>query len=58
MRIEHQFYALGQACANAADIAIKASIPLQEVPYAELRARLLGQDVVVDADTVGLPEDE
>lgn len=56
VRLEHQFYALGQACAIAADIAIKAATPLQDVPYAKLRDRLLEEGMIIDADLVGIPE--
>lgn len=56
MRLEHQFYSIGQACANACDIALKASIPLQKVPYNELKKRLLDQGMVLDASTVGAPD--
>ena len=55
VRLEHQFYALGQACANACDIAIAASLPVQDVPYPALRERLLAQGVVIDETTVGAP---
>lgn len=56
MRLEHQFYTLGQACANACDIALKGSISVQEVPYLKLKTRLLQQGVVLDVSTVGVPE--
>ncbi|CAK7237735.1 hypothetical protein SEUCBS140593_010096 [Sporothrix eucalyptigena] len=55
VRLEHQFYALGQACANAADLALLAQTNVQDVPYAELRARLESQGVVIDVTSVGLP---
>ncbi|CAK7226631.1 hypothetical protein SCUCBS95973_006267 [Sporothrix curviconia] len=57
VRLEHQFYALGQACANAADLALMngETIVVQDVPYAALRARLEEQGVVVDVRSVGLP---
>ncbi|RDL36236.1 Uncharacterized protein BP5553_06848 [Venustampulla echinocandica] len=56
VRLEHQFYALGQACANACDIALKMAIPLQNVPYSELKTRLLEQGAILDATIVGAPE--
>lgn len=53
--MEHQFYALGQAVANACDIAIGKGIGLHDVPYGLLKERLLGQGVVFDASSVGCP---
>ncbi|OBU01575.1 hypothetical protein VE01_00532 [Pseudogymnoascus verrucosus] len=55
VRLEHQFYALGQACANACDIALKKSIPLQNVPYGDLKKRLLEQGMILDVSKVGVP---
>lgn len=55
MRLEHQFYAIGQACANAIDIALKENTDVQDVPYDELRSRLEEQGVVIDIETVGMP---
>lgn len=55
MRLEHQFYALGQAAANACDMAIEKAVGLHDVPYEPLKERLLGQGVVVDASLVGFP---
>lgn len=55
MRLEHQFYALGQACANACDIALEKDALVQDVPYGPLRERLLKQGVVLDASIVGIP---
>jgi len=63
VRIEHQFYALGQACANACDIALdtmgsgdSSLVKVQDVPYAVLRERLLAQGAVLDASLVGKPD--
>ncbi len=56
VRLEHQFYALGQACANACDIALEAAIPLQQVPYQQLRERMLQQGMILDVSKVGAPE--
>ncbi|KAK5688049.1 hypothetical protein LTS10_000027 [Elasticomyces elasticus] len=56
IRLEHQFYAIGQACANACDIAITNSISLQDVPYEILGERLASQGVVLDASRVGVPQ--
>lgn len=55
VRLEHQFYAIGQACANAADLALAQHLAVQDVPYAQLRARLEEQGVKVDVTTVGKP---
>lgn len=55
MRLEHQFHAIGQACANACDIAIRKGIAVQDVPYEELGERLREQGVVLDAEQVGVP---
>lgn len=55
VRLEHQFYALGQAAANACDIAIEKEVGVHDVPYEPLRERLLTQGVVVDASLVGVP---
>ncbi|KAL4967225.1 FAD dependent oxidoreductase-domain-containing protein [Aspergillus stella-maris] len=60
VRLEHQFWELGQACANAVDIALGAAdskpIDVQDVPYDALRERLLSQGVVLDAALVGKPD--
>jgi hypothetical protein len=58
VRIEHQFYELGQACANACDIALAAEgkLAVQDVPYDVLRLRLLKQRAVLDAGLVGKPD--
>lgn len=58
VRIEHQFYELGQACANACDIALAGSghMPVQDVPYKILRERLLDQGAVLDVSLVGKPD--
>lgn len=53
--MEHQFHAIGQACANACDIAIRDHLSVQDVPYDELRSRLVDQGVVLNADEVGMP---
>lgn len=58
MRIEHQFYELGQACANACDIALAAegNLAVQDVPYDVLRVQLLKQGAVLDVGLVGKPD--
>ncbi|RSL56200.1 hypothetical protein CEP54_008960 [Fusarium duplospermum] len=55
VRLEHQFYAIGQACANACDIALSKGLAMQDVPYTELGRRLSAQGVVLDASNVGVP---
>ncbi|KAJ0416379.1 FAD dependent oxidoreductase-domain-containing protein [Aspergillus carlsbadensis] len=61
VRLEHQFYALGQAAANACDIALslgsaKLGVDVQDVPYDVLERRLLEQGAVIDASRVGKPD--
>ncbi|KAL3450454.1 FAD dependent oxidoreductase-domain-containing protein [Aspergillus insuetus] len=61
VRLEHQFYALGQAAANACDIALslgseESRIDVQDVPYDALKERLLEQGAVIDASGVGKPD--
>jgi hypothetical protein len=41
IRMEPVFMILGQSAATAASLAIDAGIPVQDVPYAKLRERLL-----------------
>ncbi|MFK7923075.1 MAG: FAD-dependent oxidoreductase [Bacteroidia bacterium] len=41
IRMEPVFMTLGQSAATAASLALDANIPVQEVPYAQLKARLL-----------------
>lgn len=47
IRIEFTFMALGQACAVAASQAIDQGISVQQVPYPELRDRLLADRQVI-----------
>ena len=56
VRLEHQFYAIGQACAEAADVAIRGGLAVQDVEYRELRERLVRGGVVLDAEGVGVPD--
>jgi hypothetical protein len=61
VRLEHQFYALGQAAANACDIALSLSSAesrrdVQDDPYDVLRGRWLEQGAVIDASGVGKPD--
>ena len=44
IRMEPVFMILSQSAATAADIAIAKEIPVQAVPYEELRKRLLAED--------------
>lgn len=55
VRLEHQFYAIGQASANACDIAISQGLAVQDVPYHILEERLVDQGVILDASKVGAP---
>lgn len=55
VRLEHQFYAIGQACANACDVALSRGLAFQDVPYSELEERLVAQGVILDATQVGAP---
>ncbi|WP_267433888.1 FAD-dependent oxidoreductase [Sphingomonas sp. GM_Shp_1] len=47
IRMEPVFMILGQSAANAADLALRSSLPVQQVPYGALRARLLDQRQVL-----------
>lgn len=47
IRMEPVFMILGQSAANAADLALRSSLPVQQVPYADLRARLLQERQVL-----------
>lgn len=47
MRIEFTFMALGQAAGAAASIAARDRVAVQDVPYGELRRRLVGAGAVV-----------
>jgi hypothetical protein len=55
IRLEHQFYAIGQSVANACHIALNKEIALQDVPYQELENSLREQEIVLDATKVGEP---
>jgi hypothetical protein len=48
IRMEPVFMMLGQSGATAACLAIDAGIALQDLPYAELRKRLLADGLVLD----------
>lgn len=48
IRMEPVFMILGQSAAAAASIAIDESVPVQEVDYARLRARLLAEGQILE----------
>jgi hypothetical protein len=48
IRMEPVFMILGQSAATAAVMAIEASVPVQDVPYEELRARLVADGQVLE----------
>jgi hypothetical protein len=53
IRMEPVFMVLAQAAATAAAVAIKHNVSVQDVPYAELRARLeIGKQVLVWNDAL------
>ncbi|KAL4882209.1 FAD dependent oxidoreductase-domain-containing protein [Aspergillus karnatakaensis] len=60
VRLEHQFWALGQACAFAVDVGLAVrdgeGLSVQDIPYEVLRERLMAQGAVLDAGVVGKPD--
>ncbi|MEI7899115.1 MAG: FAD-dependent oxidoreductase, partial [bacterium] len=52
IRMEPVFMILGQSAATAAALAIDGGVAVQDVPYAELRARLLADRQVLTAGQV------
>ena len=48
IRMEPVFMVLGQSAATAASLAIERDVPVQDVDYEELRARLLADGQVLD----------
>lgn len=48
IRMEPVFFALGQVAGEAAALALKEKYPVQDVPYAELKARLLAGGQVLE----------
>lgn len=48
MRMEPVFMVLGQSAATAASLAIDRKIPLQDLPYRDLKERLLADGQIVD----------
>jgi hypothetical protein len=48
IRMEPVFMILGHSCATAAALALEADLPVQDVPYDELRERLLAEGQVLE----------
>jgi len=48
VRMEPAFFALGQAAGTAAAFAVRKACAVQDVPYEELRARLLADGQVLE----------
>ena len=57
IRMEPVFMILGQSAANAAVLAIENDCDVQAVPYQTLRARLLEQGQVLNAQLAGIRRD-
>lgn len=55
VRLEHQFYALGQSCAHACDIFLKDKGDIQDISYLELKQRLEADGLVLDATRIPKP---
>ena len=55
IRMEPVFMILGQSAATAAVMAINAKTPVQDVPYAKLRERLLADGQVLEFKTPSKP---
>ena len=47
IRIEPVFFALGQAAVTAAAVAVEKGVAVQDVPYADLRRRLVADGQVL-----------
>ena len=56
MRLEHNFMDLGQVCGTIAAIAINKSVPVQKVPYAELKDKIIADGMVLDSSKLPLPK--
>lgn len=56
IRLEWTFMLLGQAAGTAAAMAIDQHVPIQDIPYGELRRALSENSVVLDPATVGMPD--
>ncbi|MDR1191663.1 MAG: FAD-dependent oxidoreductase [Verrucomicrobiales bacterium] len=50
IRMEPVFMVLGQSAAVAAKMALEEGVPVQQVPYADLRSRLLAKGQVLELD--------
>jgi FAD dependent oxidoreductase len=55
IRMEPVFMVLGQSAATAAAIALDRGVPVQDVPYAALRARLVADGQVLEYKPGGSP---
>lgn len=55
IRMEPVFMILGQSAATAAVLAMDAQIPVQDVPYAKLRERLLQDGQILEAPEAKAP---
>lgn len=53
IRMEPVFMILGQSAAAAADLAIAKGVAVQDVPYADLRKRLLAEDQIITLEEAG-----
>lgn len=56
VRIENTFMNLGQAVAYTASTALDMDVDVQDVPYSVLEAKLKEANAVLDATTVGMPD--
>lgn len=52
IRLEHTFMSLGEAAAHAAVLALERKADVQDVPYSELRRRLLAQGQILSVALV------
>ncbi|MEQ8847458.1 FAD-dependent oxidoreductase [Botrimarina sp.] len=57
IRMEPVFMILGHSAATAADIAIERGLAVQDVPYGELRQRLLAEGQVLQAPAPPAPQE-
>lgn len=57
IRIEFTFMAMGQACGTAAVLALNGKTSVQGVNYEQLKGQLLRDGTVLDASSVGMPEE-
>lgn len=56
VRLEHQFYALGQTCAHSCDLLLRNPQDIQDIPYAELKQRLEADGLTLDASHIAMPD--